>query len=409
VSLTEPCADDVVRVAAGDPDRLADDTDAWILAAAQQPDWRGHPDYAWVRSAVGRLPPLVPEPEVAAARRAMRSAALGEAVVLQAGDCAESLDDCAPPHVRAVCDVLDGLADRLARQAGRPCLRIARIAGQFAKPRSRDTEVVGGCVLPVFRGHLINSEVPSRSARRHDPGRMLRAHRAGSRVLETLGARPDGAGSPAVWTSHEALVLEYELAQRVAGARPGQPYLASTHIPWVGARTAAADSAHVRFLASVSNCVALKVGPWLAPAELVACCARLDPDREPGRLALIFRLGRRHAAELLPPLLRAVRRAGHPAVLLCDPMHGNTFRTASGIKTRLLSDIQAEVAAFQDACGECGVRPGGLHLEVAAADVTECIGAGVPDDRALTARYRTLCDPRLNPRQAGEVVDRWRP
>jgi 3-deoxy-7-phosphoheptulonate synthase len=324
-------------------------------------------------------------------------------VVLQAGDCAESFGDATLSHTAAKVALLDRLAAALHRQTGRGVVRLGRIAGQYAKPRSQAVETVGGTQIPVFRGHMINSAKPDAAARQHDPRRMLWALHAGGEVMRALAAHR--AGDPAgPWSSHEALVIDYESALVRTGPS-GRPFLGSTHLPWVGERTRQLDHAHVRLLAAVRNPVACKLGPGTDPATVTELCAVLDPEREPGRLALIVRMGRAIDG-VLPAVVRAVRDAGHPVVWLSDPMHANTVRAASGHKTRHLTDMVAEVRAFRRVLAEQRAHAGGLHLEVATADVTECVGGPVPDDRALHLRYTSLCDPRLNPAQALQLIDR---
>jgi 3-deoxy-7-phosphoheptulonate synthase len=303
--------------------------------------------------------------------------------------------------------LLDLLAARMQLRTRRPVLRAGRIAGQFAKPRTNDTETVGGQELPVYRGHLVNGPEPDPSSRRADARRLLHGHRAAATVLRHLGWRRGDAmpvGAP-VWTSHEALLLDYELPQ-LRRERDGRLFLTSTHWPWVGERTRHLDGAHVALLAAVENPVACKAGPLITTGELVALCARLDPHRRPGRLTLIARLGADHAAARLPELVRAVRDAGHPVIWLTDPMHGNTSVVGSGVKTRFLSAVLREVRDFQHAVRGNGGTAGGLHLETTPDNVTECVACPDEADRAGD-KYTSLCDPRLNPDQALSVVDAW--
>ncbi|MCC3761590.1 3-deoxy-7-phosphoheptulonate synthase [Glycomyces sp. TRM65418] len=376
-------------------------------SAAQQPQWAHHPDFPAVVRELSAAPPLVPGSEVLALRRTLAEAARGRARLLQAGDCAESFYECTVAHTRAKAATVHRIAERLAERTGDRVIRIGRIAGQYAKPRSQDFETVDGARLPSFRGHMINGEVPDAAARRHDPRRMLWAYQASARVMDGLRELPVES---ALWTSHEALVLDYEMALLRAtadetGARG--VYIGSTHLPWIGKRTAAVDGAHVRFLSGVLNPVGYKVGPDVAAADLVRLCAALDRDRSPGRLVLISRMGAGRIAERLPRLVAAVREAGHPVVWLCDPMHGNTTTATAcaGRKTRHLDDLIAEVRAFESILRDAGVPSGGLHLETAGEAVTECLGGNVSDEAMLRRRYTTLCDPRLNPDQAAELVD----
>jgi 3-deoxy-7-phosphoheptulonate synthase len=368
-----------------------------------QPQWSDHPGYERARRRLATAPALVSAAELAELRAALAGVATARAVLLQAGDCVESLNECTEGHVAAKLAVLDTLAGRMSARAGAPAVRVGRIGGQFAKPRSRATEWYGGRELPTFRGHMINSTLATPAARRPDPHRMVLSYEAGAEVTELVARRRhDGTGP---WTSHEALVLDYEESLVRVDPATGDGFLASTHLPWIGERTRQPDGAHVALLAAVANPVACKVGPTASPEEVARICELLDPERLPGRLILVVRMGRRGIAEALPGVVAAVRRGGHPVIWLSDPMHGNTVRAANGMKTRLLSDVAAEAIAFGDILRRLGEHPGGLHLEVAAADVTECIGGSVPDPAALRSRYTTLCDPRLNPDQAAALID----
>ncbi|MET8040403.1 3-deoxy-7-phosphoheptulonate synthase [Micromonospora sp. NPDC005215] len=379
--------------------------DLMARPAPHQPQWNDDPDYPTVRRALAAAPPLVSTAELWTLRARLARVAAGHDVVLQAGDCVETFSDCTPPAVAAKLATLDDLGARLSRRTGAPVVRVGRLGGQFAKPRSRPAEPYNGRDLPTFRGPMINSTLATEAARRPDPRRMLRAYAAAGTVTALVGAHRDTPGGP--WTSHEALVLDYEESLARTDPETGAAYLASTHLPWIGERTRHPDGAHVALLAAVANPVACKVGPSAAVEDVLRVCDLLDPDRVPGRLVLIARMGRRHIGAVLPGLVNAVRRAGHPVVWLSDPMHGNTVRTSTGLKTRLLADMVAEATAFRDILLREGVHPGGLHLEVAAGDVTECVGGPVPDEAGLRLRYTSLCDPRLNPRQAGALIDAW--
>ncbi|MQA79928.1 MAG: phospho-2-dehydro-3-deoxyheptonate aldolase [Streptosporangiales bacterium] len=390
---------------------------AWEgLPAEQQPHWRYHAEYLRTREALAAAPSLVTVAELDTLRRNLATVAAGRALLLQAGDCAESLAECMSDHTAAKLAVLNGLADRLAAGAEAPVVRIGRIGGQFAKPRSQPVEWHDGRELPVFRGHLVNSDVPTRAAREHDPSRMLLGYQASARVLRMLredrlrrtagtAVATAGIGS-GPWASHEALVIDYE-GSAIRTGPGGGSFLGSTHLPWIGERTRQPNSAHVRLLSAMDNPVGCKLGPSTQVTDLLRLCELLDPDRVPGRLVLIARMGVAHIAETLPPLVTAVRRAGHPAVWLSDPMHGNTVRTGDGVKTRHLSDLVDEVLACRAILERSGVHPAGLHLEVAADDVTECVGGKVSGEEMVQRRYTTLCDPRLNPEQAHELVEAW--
>jgi len=382
------------------------------LPAVQQPQWGGHPVFERARTLLRGLPALVTAAELDSVRGALAAVAEGEAALIQLGDCAESLHECTQRHTAEKLAVLDLVAAHTSYRLGLPVVRVGRIGGQFAKPRSHPTELFDGAELPVFRGHLINSEIATPAARRHDPRRMLWAYEAGAKVAGWARSHRDAAGSmdaagTGPWTSHEALVIDYESSLLRVDGETATTILGSTHIPWVGDRTRQPDGALVRMLAAVGNPVACKVGPSASPANVLELCRLLDPDRTPGRLTLIIRMGARTVAEALPPVVAAVRRAGHPVVWLCDPMHGNTVRASTGVKTRRLPDIIHEAQSFRTVLERRGLHPGGLHLEVAAAQVTECVGGTVTDDDSLTTRYATLCDPRLNPDQALELIDAW--
>jgi 3-deoxy-7-phosphoheptulonate synthase len=395
-----------------DPGHLAAVRAVLTAPAAHQPAWADHPDLSPSRRRLGELPALVAESEVDELRQRLAAVATGDAVLLQAGDCAESFDECDAAHVNAKLDNLDRLSAQFGVVAGQDVLAVGRLAGQFAKPRSHPTERVGELELPSVTGHNVHSEAADPTARQHDPTRMLRAHRLSEDVLVRVdhrrreGLRPvAGHRRFGPWTSHEALLLDYEVPQLRPTAGGGL-LLSSTHLPWVGERTRAVTGAHVALLAAVTNPVAAKIGPNATPDAVVGLCARLDPDRAPGRLTLIARMGHRDVSTRLAPIAAAVRAAGHPVMWLCDPMHGNTTAVA-GTKTRRLTDIVAEVRGFRRALAEVGVPAGGLHLETSATEVTECIGGAVRDPRFLGLRYTTLCDPRLSPGQALEVINAW--
>ncbi|MFF8829494.1 3-deoxy-7-phosphoheptulonate synthase [Streptomyces sp. NPDC015131] len=381
--------------------------------ARQQPDWPDATEVARVRAALSALPPLVRAGDVRALRAQLARVAAGEAQVVQAGDCAEDPAECTPGYVARKRAVLDLLAGAMRMVTHRPVVRVGRMAGQFAKPRSRPTEWCNGIELPVYRGHMVNGPEPDPAARRPDPERLLAGYRAASEAMTHLGWRPgggpDGPGhgpDAPVWTSHEALLLDYELPM----LRPGdgdRPLLASTHWPWIGERTRQVDGAHVDLLARVDNPVACKVGPGMTADELTALCERLDPLREPGRLTLIARMGAGAVADRLPPLVAAARASGHPVIWLCDPLHGNTVSTPDGVKTRVVTTVEREVREFQRAVTEAGGVAGGLHLETTPDDVAECVAAEGPGGPAA-GKYTSFCDPRLNPAQAVSVVSAWR-
>lgn len=352
------------------------------------------------------LPPLVETESLTRLRGLLAGVAAGQAQVVQAGDCAEDPAECTAGDVERKAGLLDVLAGVMNSITHQPVVRVGRIAGQYAKPRSARTESAGGIEIPVYRGHMVNGPEPDLEARRPDPRRLLAGYRAASRVMDSLCPTPQARIDPAVWTSHEALLLDYEIPM-LRPDREGRLALTSTHWPWIGERTRQIEGAHVALLAEVVNPVACKVGPRMTVAELLGLCERLDPGKEPGRLALIARMGADAATDLLPPLVRAVRAAGHPVIWLVDPMHGNTVTTADGRKTRVVETIVREVVAFRTAVRAAGGTAGGIHLETTPDPVTECAENADDTDR-IGDKYTTLCDPRLNPRQAVTVVSAWR-
>ncbi|MCM6779061.1 3-deoxy-7-phosphoheptulonate synthase [Nocardia sp. CDC159] len=370
--------------------------------ARQQPEWADHADIAPVRAYLDRAAPLVQPEEVRALRDRLADVAEGRAHVLQVGDCAEVLAESTEADFAAKTDFLARMSANFSDLTDLPVVPIGRFAGQFAKPRSSPTERVGGIELPSYRGDLVNGLGPTLAERAHEPTRMLRVHDFSRAALRHLASRrlPGGNGP---WASHEALVLDYEVPQ-IRGNSDGTQTLTSTHFPWIGERTRGLDSSHVAMLAAVDNPIGLKVGPTMTADDLRKLCGTLDPHRQPGRLTLISRIGSAKVRDRLPELAEAVRDAGHPVVWLCDPMHGNTFTTATGVKTRRVADAVAEVVGFVEALTGSGIWPGGLHLETSPAAVTECIGLNVSEDHLLTGRYRSSCDPRLNPGQTCQVI-----
>ncbi|HWQ25073.1 MAG TPA: 3-deoxy-7-phosphoheptulonate synthase class II [Gaiellaceae bacterium] len=428
------------------------------LPAGQQPVW---PDAAALAAATERLrtlPPLVFAGEARALVAALGEVCEGRAFLLQAGDCVESFRDVAAPVIREKLKVLLQMSAVLTYGATLPVVRVGRIAGQFAKPRSEPVEVVDGVELPSFRGHIVHSDEPTPEARVPDPERLVQGYYHAAATLNLLRAFTKGgfadltlvhtwnrefvAASPAgrryealadeieralrfmqaigidlaseptlhqvdVWTSHEGLLLEYEEALTRTDSLTGRPYDCSAHMLWIGERTRELDGAHVEFFSGVDNPVGVKLGPAATPEEAVALAERLNPDRIPGRLTFIVRMGAGRVREALPPLLRAVREAGVPVVWACDPMHANLVRTRAGAKTRHFDTIMAELEGFFAAHREVGTWPGGVHLEFTGEDVTECLGgAEAVLEEQLDHRYETLCDPRLNGRQSLDLAFR---
>ncbi|MFD7905848.1 3-deoxy-7-phosphoheptulonate synthase [Kitasatospora sp. NPDC059722] len=378
------------------------------LPVVQQPDWAGHPELGPVRAELASLPPLVTVEDTDVLRTLLAEAAVGRIQIIQSGDCAEDWAEATPGDVARKAGLLEVLAGVMRMTSHKPVLRVGRLAGQYAKPRSKPTETVGDVELPVYRGHMVNSPEPDAELRRPDPKRMLTGYQSAREVVGLLGwngrdrrTRPD---TPA-WTSHEALLLDYELPM-LRTQPDGRLLLGSTHWPWIGERTRQVDGAHVAMLAAVANPVACKVGPTMTADELLALCAKLDPERTPGRLTLIARMGADTVGERLPDLVRAVRLAGHPVVWLTDPMHGNTVSGPGGLKTRLVTTVVKEVVDFHRAVTCAGGTAGGIHLETTPDEVTECVA---DRDRLheVGGKYTSFCDPRLNPRQAVSVVSAW--
>jgi 3-deoxy-7-phosphoheptulonate synthase len=427
--------------------------------AAQLPEWPEEGVHKAVIDELSAAPPLVAPADARALREKLALVSSGRAFLLQAGDCAESFDEFSAGAIRSKLRVILQMAVILTYGAGVPVVKVGRIAGQFGKPRSSPVERVGDLVLPAFRGHIVNSDAPDPAARVPDPRRMLRAYEQSRATLNLLRALTKGgfadlsqvhawnvefvassaegrryeaiaeeidralrfmracgvdlsSASPIhqvdLFTSHEALLLDYEAAlTREDGPGTGSWYGCSGHLLWVGERTRDLGGAHVEYLSGIANPVAAKIGPSASPAEVVALCERLDPRREPGRLTLVARLGAREVRRLLPPLVEAVRDAGHPVVWACDPMHGNTFLSESGHKTRRFDDVLEEIRGFFEVHRRLGTWPGGVHVELTGDHVTECLG-GIEDiaEQDLPLRYTTTCDPRLNARQSIELAFR---
>jgi 3-deoxy-7-phosphoheptulonate synthase len=380
--------------------------------AAQQPAWDDSYQLAEVRSVLSANEALVHADQIVALRRSLELVARGRALVLQAGDCAEDPDECAAPYIAAKRTLLHRLAGVLGAASGLPVIRVGRIAGQFAKPRSEPVDRINGTVLPAFRGQIVNAPEFDPHSRRADPLRMLTCFRAAREAMHHLGWRADDWAERGfedrIWTSHEALLLDYERPLIRLDRR--RLMLGSTHWPWIGDRTRQVDGAHVALLSNVINPVGCKIGPSITPAELIELCRRLDPHREPGRLALIVRMGADVIVDRLPALVRTVRGDGHPVLWLSDPMHGNTVKRADGSKVRVVATIIEELQQFLSVMRDAGVMAHGLHLEATPYPVTECVGlAGSPLPVPVGPPKPTLCDPRLNPEQAAQVVSAWTP
>lgn len=425
--------------------------------AAQQPTWPDPDELKLAEKELSSLPPLVFAGEARDLRSQLAAVSRGEAFLFQAGDCAESFDGFNADAIRDKLRIILQVAVVLTYSSGVPVVKVGRIAGQFAKPRSKPTETIDGVELPSFLGHMVNDMPFSVGDRLPQPQRLLRAYHQSSSTLNLLRAFTKGgfadlhrvqswnqefvATSPEgrryerlaaeidralrfmeaagissqhteiheadFYTSHEALVLQYEEALTRRDSLTGRWYDCSAHMLWVGERTRQLDGAHVEFLRGVENPIGCKIGPTTTPEEVVALCQKLNPSREPGRLTLISRMGADVVGDRLPALLEVVRDSGHPVVWVCDPMHGNTFTSESGHKTREFEAIVAELAAFFDAHRQVGTWPGGIHVELTGEDVTECLGgADAVDSADLGRRYETMCDPRLNARQSLDLAFR---
>jgi 3-deoxy-7-phosphoheptulonate synthase len=424
--------------------------------ARHQVDWPDEVRLDAARTRLRALPALVFAGEARALQAALGNVAEGRAFLLQAGDCAESFHDFSAVSIREKLRILLQMSAVLTYGAALPIVKVGRIAGQFAKARSAPTESIGDAELPSFRGHMVHSEVPTAEARVPDPARLVEVYHQSAATLNLLRAFTKGgfadlnqvhvwnqefvASSPEgrryeelasaieralkfmaacgidlssapqlhqtdLWTSHEGLVLDYEESLVRKDSLTGDWYDCSGHMLWVGERTRQLDGAHVEFFKGVHNPLGCKLGPAATTEEAVGICEALNPDRTPGRLTLITRMGADHVRELAPPLLRAVRDAGHPVVWACDPMHANVFKTASGVKTRRLDAIMEEIEGFFAACWNEGVWPGGIHLEFTGEEVTECLGGSeAVVEEQLSHRYETLCDPRLNARQSLDLA-----
>ncbi|MER6672163.1 class II 3-deoxy-7-phosphoheptulonate synthase [Streptomyces sp. NPDC000983] len=435
-------------------DQRTTDVDSWrLLPAAQQPDWPDPDALKGVLEELESYPPLVFAGECDQLRERIARVARGEAFLLQGGDCAETFDAITADQVRDKVKTLLQMAAVLTYATSVPVVKIGRIAGQYSKPRSRPVEVRGDLTLPVYRGDAVNGQEFTAEARRPDPERLKRMYHASASTLNLIRAfvtggygdlrqvhewnrdfvnnSPIGARYEALageidraltflaacgadpgefhlaefWSSHEALLLDYEAALTRTDSRTGHAYDVSGHMVWIGERTRQLDHAHVEFAAAVRNPVAVKLGPSTTREEVLALIDRLDPAREAGRLSFIARMGRDKVRDVLPALVEAAAEAEAPVAWICDPMHGNTFEAASGHKTRHFDDVLDEVAGFFEAHRGLGTHPGGIHIELTGDDVTECVGGGHPIGLTdLHRRYQTACDPRLNRYQALDLA-----
>jgi 3-deoxy-7-phosphoheptulonate synthase len=430
--------------------------DAWrSFPVAQQPQWPDQAALTAVTSEIARIPPLVFAGECDSLTRRLAAVTRGDAFVLQGGDCAETFAGSTADAIRGKLRTLLQMAVILTYAASVPVVKIGRLAGQFGKPRSRDTETRDGTELPAYRGDAVNGFEFTAESRTPDPQRLLRACHYSAATLNLCRAFTQGgyadlrqvhtwntdfvASSPAgrryealageidraltfmhasgadpaefhtveFYSSHEALLLDYERALTRIDSRTGLPYDTSAHFPWIGERTRALDGAHVEFFRHVRNPVGVKLGPSTSPQDALALADRLNPDNEPGRLTFISRMGASRVRSALPPIVEKVTASGAQVAWVCDPMHGNTIEAPDGRKTRHVEDILAEVAGFFQVHRALGTHPGGIHIEFTGDDVTECVGGshGLTEDD-LEFRYETACDPRLNRSQSLDLAFR---
>ena len=423
------------------------------LNPAQQPSY---PDRTSVDAAVARLrtaPPLVFAGECDDLKAKIAAVARGEAFLLQGGDCAETFDGVTADNVRNKLRVLLQMAVVLTYAASVPVVKLGRLAGQYAKPRSSEEETRDGVTLPAYRGDAVNGYPFTPEARRHDPARLLEVYHSSAATLNlvrafvtggyadlrqvhtwntdfvrdsavgaryeklaqeidramsfmhAIGADPDEFHRVDFHSSHEGLVLEYEHAMTRIDSRTRTPYDVSSHFVWIGERTRQIDGAHVELFSRIRNPIGAKLGPTTTPDDAIALAGRLNPDNEPGRLTFITRMGAGRIRDALPPLVEKVTAAGVEVAWVCDPMHGNTFESSTGYKTRRFGDVIDEVQGFFDVHRALGTWPGGVLVEMTGDDVTECIGGGEELlEIDLAHRYESVCDPRLNRVQSLELA-----
>jgi 3-deoxy-7-phosphoheptulonate synthase len=435
-----------VPVAAADPLGM----DTWrAFPAAQQPPWPDRSVVDEVTRTLSAVPPIVAPYEVDALRDKLAEVAHGRAFLLQGGDCAETFDDNTEPHLRSLTRTLLQMAVVLTYGASMPVVKVGRVAGQYAKPRSSDLDALG---LPSYRGDMVNALVPSPELRIPDPRRMVRAYANAAAAMNMIRAYAHHGGladlhavhewnndfvrrSPAgeryeaiareidralafmqacgiddsvlrtvdLYSSHEALILDYERA--LTREHEGRAYDLSAHMVWVGERTRQLGGAHIEYVSRIANPIGVKIGPGTTPDVALELVERLDPDGIPGRLTLISRMGNGKVRDVLPSIVEKVTAGGHLVVWECDPMHGNTHESSNGYKTRHFDRIVDEVLGFFEVHRGLGTHPGGIHVELTGEDVTECLGgAQAISDLDLAGRYETACDPRLNTQQSLELA-----
>lgn len=423
------------------------------LGRIQQPTYLDHAELASIHDELRALPPLVFAGECDDLRTHLSNVAARRAFLLQGGDCAETFRSVSADSIKNRLWVLLSMAVVLTYAAQVPIVKVGRIGGQYGKPRSSDTETRGDVTLPAYRGDAVNGLEFTAESRRHDPHRLVQTYNASAATLNLVRAfvkggfadlrslhrwTSDFARNSAVeakyeaisdeidralafmvacgmsaeqistvdfYASHEALLLDYEQPLTRIDSRTCQPYATSGHMLWLGERTRQLDGAHVEFLRQVRNPLGVKLGPAATADDALALADRLDPEREAGRLTFITRMGAKRVREVLPPLVEKVEESGRQVVWVCDPMHGNTFSSRAGYKTRAYDDVVAELEGFFDVHEQLGTWPGGVHLELSGDDVTECTGGAFrlsEDD--LAHRYETACDPRLNRNQSLELA-----
>ncbi len=427
--------------------------DALSRPAAQQPDWPDPVHVAHVRTVLESVPPVTLPPEIDRLQARLADVAEGRAFLLQGGDCAETFVDNTEPHIRATIRTILQMAIVLTYGASLPVVKIGRIAGQYAKPRSSATDALG---LPSYRGDIVNSLAADPVARIPDPSRMVRAYaNAGAamnlvraltatgmadltqvhdwnkdfvrqspagarfetiaaeieravRFMDACGVDDHNLHSVEFYASHEALLVDYERAMLRLDTRDERDpklYDVSAHFLWVGERTRQLDGAHIALAEMIANPIGLKIGPSTTPEMAVEYVERLDPHNVPGRLTLISRMGNGKVRDVLPGIVQKVESSGHKVIWQCDPMHGNTHESTTGYKTRHFDRIVDEVQGFFEVHGALGSHPGGIHVEVTGEDVTECLGGAQEiSDADLAGRYETACDPRLNTQQSLELA-----
>ncbi|KAA9087187.1 class II 3-deoxy-7-phosphoheptulonate synthase [Microbacterium radiodurans] len=430
-----------------------DSLDSWRdLPIKQQPAWNDPDAVAAVSAEIATLPPLVFAGEVDLLRERLARAAAGEAFLLQGGDCAETFAGATADKIRNRIKTVLQMAVVLTYGASMPVVKMGRMAGQFAKPRSSDTETRGDVTLPAYRGDIVNGYDFTAASRQPDPARLLKGYHTAASTLNLIRAFTQGgfadlrevhswnkgfASNPAnaryeglageidraikfmeaaganfdelrgveFYTGHEGLLMDYERPMTRIDSRTSTPYNTSSHFLWIGERTRELDGAHVDYFSKIRNPIGVKLGPSTSTDTALALIDKLDPEREPGRLTFITRMGAGKIRDALPPLLEAVKDAGATPLWVTDPMHGNGITTPTGYKTRRFDDVVDEVRGFFEAHRAVGTFPGGIHVELTGDDVTECLGGSeMIDEATLATRYESLCDPRLNHMQSLELA-----